>query len=327
MRLMKHFAIIFVISLVMSVFTINVFAVEYKTAMPSDMDVNKIKEEIASRINSAYSAELPRAITKNDIDLSKAFKYYGYNLVLDIPTNDFEELRRFLDDEGSISYEVPIYLGGSTFIACVARGNPVSSNAYQLLDDDEIAKLEAEVGKWKVHYVSFDEGIIVNPYNKAAELSGDHKNIPLLVGSIYGMAKRAVAIYPDEQGNIGKIVTIGAVGVKIAEQLEVEGINTDGNFTYIVVDFSRAREVFSSEALEGNGAVDDSGNSTSISTGDNDKENPAASNLNDADKDKHQTNVLITNNSALMVLIISAVVIASICGIIIKRRISKSKNA
>jgi len=238
----------FLVCFIIGLLTIDVYAVEYETTMPDDMDTTEIINEIAYRMNRTSGVDKSRPVSTNDIDLSKAFVYYLDRELLSFPTNDFAALKQYLEEKDRTLYQVPVYLDGNTWMAGVAKGFPVDEDTYDLyekgiLTEEGIARLEDRAGKWVIHFVTCYEGMIRNPYDIAARLSGDNTNTPIILGSASGVSEHNIAIFPDEQGRIGKIVSIDQLFPDEVEEWGVDNTKSDGGSSYLVVDFSHVKEV------------------------------------------------------------------------------------
>jgi len=190
-------------------FSISALASNYSTELPKDMDQEYILEEIIKMANDFRDLH-GREVTKEDVDLSKAYRIYISNDLFRLNTNRYDEIVKYLES-GDMIYKVPVKLGEVTVVANIQRRNPIPDDVRHLFTAEEIAQHEERVGTWVVSAATaFMEGNPVNSpyvdyYETASRVSGRTDVQPILVGGLPGF-NMPIAIYPDESGNAGQIV-------------------------------------------------------------------------------------------------------------------------
>jgi len=185
-----------------------VLALDHETVLPADMDQALIADTIVSWINTLHSDILPKEITPEDIDLRNAYKIYVGTNIFTIKSNNFDEIVECLES-GIYIFEVPVRVGEMTFVANIQIINPLDDLACQVLTEEQIASHEKRVGKWDVSVLSAynAETPFVDYYETAANITGINHILPVLVGGLPGLTM-AVAIYPDADGDIGKLAIL-----------------------------------------------------------------------------------------------------------------------
>jgi hypothetical protein len=228
------------LGIVVCIISMPVFAMDYRTELPSDMDVDTVTMDVVYRINNSDDlGKKSRQVTKDDVDLTKAFKYYQGD-IFSIPSTDFETVKKVLEED-EYFFDVPVYLDGNTWMVGILRGKPVDTDTRQSLPEKDIAYLESVVGKWISFRVQFYESEIVNPYDTAGELTGVTDRQPLLIGYIPNLTHYGVAIFPNEEGRLDDMVTLTPVGSESYEKLGVEGAVPTKD--PIVTNYPRAKEI------------------------------------------------------------------------------------
>ena len=208
----KRFCIIMlVLCAAATVIPLSLFAQNYVTELPEDMDKEYIIERIVSMADGFIDGLRP-VVTRDDVDLSKAYKIYVGGNIFRLPTNNLSEIVAFL--EGShIIYLVPVKIGGDTFVANISRRMPVNDNLRRVLSVEELMEFEERVGTWIVSGMEgYAEGEIENYYERAARVSGRTDVQPILVGGQPGF-RLTIALYPDDAGNVGEIVAVRPASV------------------------------------------------------------------------------------------------------------------
>ena len=153
---------------------------------------------------------LTREITPEDVDFDNAYKIYVGTNIFDLQTINYHEILSHLED-GVYVYEIPIRIGELTFIANAQLQTPIAEDDYErvsaLLSADALAAYEERAGTWVVSVLREynAENPFLDYYDTAARVSGVHHARPILVGALPGFTQ-AVALYPDEAGNVGMLV-------------------------------------------------------------------------------------------------------------------------
>ena len=195
-----------IVVLVFVLFPTWVFADYGATGMPEDMDVEYIVERIVA-ITNGHIDSLERMVTREDIDLSGAYKIYLEN-VFNLPVTDFNDVKEILE-KGVYIFEVPIKIGENTYVANLQLVGPVDDRdeALRLLGAEWLADYEKRVGTWDVSvvYAYLADSPFKDYYETASNISNIRGIQPLLVGGLPGF-RMLVAIYPDESGNMSIIV-------------------------------------------------------------------------------------------------------------------------
>jgi len=174
------------------------------------------EDEIALEIvgfSVVFSNELPRELTVDDVDFSRARKFYVDVNIFDIETDVFFQMAYTLENIATILFEVPVYFeNGDVYVANVHRRNPIRMDARELLSEAELANYEQGVGKWFVASMSqynANSNPYVDYYEVLAETISATGKFPLLVGSL-PYFRSPVAIFPDEEGSIKYLIPLSA---------------------------------------------------------------------------------------------------------------------
>ena len=204
----RLFVIALIICIQVCFFPSFVLALDHETVLPADMDQALITDTIVTWINTLHSDILPKEITPGDIDLRSAYKIYVGTNIFTIKSNNYDEIVECLES-GIYIFEVPVRVGEMTFVANIQIINPLDDLAYQVLTEEQIASHEKRVGKWDVSVLSlYDaEAPFVDYDETAANITGIKDIQPVLVGGLPGLTM-AVAIYPDADGDIGKMAIL-----------------------------------------------------------------------------------------------------------------------
>jgi hypothetical protein len=223
---------------------------------PNDLNADIVSQLSVDAINNDFMEELPYKLTVDDVDLSKAYKIYVDTNIFAIETNDFESLRETLDNESVFIFEVPIFLSnGDTYVANLQRNLPLSSTASEVMTDNEITDYEANVGNWVVsvtsQYLAGDSQYI-DRYSIIEQESDNEGTMPIFVGGL-PYFRHAVAITPDESGNIDKLIVLNP-GIVLWQDLgKDEG--TSFNYSEIKDYINSHPEVIDPELTGGFGGV------------------------------------------------------------------------
>jgi hypothetical protein len=186
-------------------------AFDRKTEMPSDMDQAVVIEDIVTFINAirieASSSDTPPGHTSPEaVDLSKAYKIYVGTNVFEIESNSYSEILSHLE-KGPFIFEVPVQIEEDIYVANLQIFNTLDENSYSILTEDEREAHKKRVGTWGVSalFVYTREYPFTDYFETAASVFGSSDVAPILVGGLPGL-NMAVALYPDDAGNVGSIV-------------------------------------------------------------------------------------------------------------------------
>ena len=208
----KFFLIAIAICVVFILFPVMIFADDYTIVLPKDMDEEQIVKSIVSFINS-FSDTIERKISEDDVDLSKAFKIYIGTNIFKEDTNNYYEILSILES-GEYIFEVPVRVGDDTYVANIQRLNPMPDYANELFSPEELDEYEKKVGTWDVTavYEYLSDSPFISYYETAQKISGIVDYQPILVGTL-PCIRFAVALYPDDTGNIGKLILTNPAAV------------------------------------------------------------------------------------------------------------------
>jgi len=177
--------------------------------LPQDFKLEEMRAEIMMSVN-VFQREFPRELKFEDIDLSRAYKIYMTN-VFEIETNDFKVLTSILEQKENCIFVVPIYFeNGDVYVANIQRRNPLPENADEIFTKNEIDRHKQSVGHWVVSAVSqylANDIPFVDYYDVVRDSIIETRTLPILVGGL-PYFKWTVALFPDEAGNISRIVPI-----------------------------------------------------------------------------------------------------------------------
>ena len=175
-----------------------------------DMNKEEIAESILGFINT-FEGDLPREVTEADIDFSGAYKIYVDTNVFEFVDSSFTKMTETLEQTSTIIFNVPIFLeNGDVYVANIQRSLPLKETVREVLTEEEIADYEQTVGKWVVsamfQYLAEDA-----PFTDYYEIVKDGISAtgtsPIFVGSL-PYFRNAVALFPDENGNVGRLIPI-----------------------------------------------------------------------------------------------------------------------
>jgi hypothetical protein len=218
----------------------SIFAMENNIQLPPDMDVGLLRIEIADKINSYEEGPFapPRKVTKEDIDFSNIFKFYVDTDIFSVQTNSFEEMTQILE-KGNCMFELIVFVDEVVYEVDLSRGLPVDKDKVKdVLTEAQIKNLESEVGKWIVPGISYfdSQTEYIDYYKIAMEMADVTDKQPLLVGGLPSF-HYPVALFSDENGNIGKIVPIYHNAIPW-EDLGLEPQDGD-----VVLDYTEIKEI------------------------------------------------------------------------------------
>jgi len=203
----KFIMLTLVFCLLCTLFPVSAYSITPDLEYPADMDRDYIVNKFVDSVNRLYAEELPRKATKEDVNLLKAFKIYVGTDVFAMETNNFLEVKSNLE-KGSFIFEVPMYIEDKTFVANIQRILPATKEDYAMMVDPK--GYEAKVGTWDISVISGyfpPDSQFLNYYVTARSVSKNTDKIPLLVGGL-PFFRTAVALYPDNNGEIDKLVTL-----------------------------------------------------------------------------------------------------------------------
>jgi len=215
---MKRFLLVVIIIIWFSLFGLPAFASGpdfIGVEMPDDMDIEELTENILVLVN-AISNEQPREITPEDIDFFLAYRIFIDTDIFELNVNTFSELNNVLNETSDHIYEIPIFLeNGDVYVANLQIRLPLRDDVRHLLTQDQIDEHERTVGKWVVsaifQYLAWDVPF-VDYYEIVSDVIEETGSLPIFVGSLQYFV-RAVAIFPDESGNIGKLIPLSPLNV------------------------------------------------------------------------------------------------------------------
>lgn len=204
-------AVLLVASLmILMMCSISVYGTDFDEStysLPPDMDTAQLSERIVSDVNSCFGDELPHLIGDSDVDFSKAFKIYIDTNIFAQETNNYDEVRNILE-KGTYIFEVPIYFdNGDVYVVNIARNNPMTPEAYELMTEEMVDEYEPTVGEWSINAIFqylADENPFPDYYASLKDEIDARGSKPLLVGSL-PYFRFAVAIFPDDKGNLDRI--------------------------------------------------------------------------------------------------------------------------
>jgi hypothetical protein len=218
-------------------------ATESDLVLPADMDIDALRQEIVDDLNrrTPEGRMMPaRKATLDDVDFSKAFKFYNDTSwsIFDLQTNNFNEVRSALE-QGSYIFEVPVYIGNDTFVFNISIGGSVSDEDRENPDliGPGIAYLESVEGEWHISADYYFPDRHLDYYDIVCERAGIYDQRPLLVGGL-PYFHSPVALFADEQGNIGKMAPIWGSRVVPWEALGLKPQQDDD----VVLDYAAAKD-------------------------------------------------------------------------------------
>ncbi|MDR1015136.1 MAG: hypothetical protein LBL86_09215 [Coriobacteriales bacterium] len=207
------------------------YGMEYDAGLPTDLNQEEITEQSVYEVN-LWGSEIERPATAADIDLAKSFKFYNTTDIFSLQESGFEEVQQALEAGGYI-LEVPVYIGNDTVCVNVSKGEPLdySKIGEELLANTEWLSLqESRVGQWYAEGSYLFEDRHLDYYAVAAERTGIYDRIPLLVGGL-PYFHSPVAIYPDDEGNLGTMTVIHPATAPW-EALGIERPSEDAEFVF-----------------------------------------------------------------------------------------------
>lgn len=194
-------------------------------------DLSHLTSEIVTASNDLFSDKLKREITPADIDYSKAFQIYvGINL-FETDIDSVNEIADVFGQNGYI-YELPIYVDGDTLIINIAKGMSLNENVD--FTEEEQQEILNNVGRWQVTAVIYYANEIVDYTAELEKKIGSTPENAVLVGGL-PYFKYAVAILPDDSGNIKGLVPLSDVP-------GIEHINTLKSDLPNVLDYQKVKE-------------------------------------------------------------------------------------
>lgn len=179
-------------------------------SLPYDLDVEAMTIEIMA-FADCFKNEFPRELSIDDIDFSKAYKFYVDINVFEIDSNDYFQLVDELERSSDIVIQVPVFFeNGDVYVANIQRRAPSNDNLSAVLSDEDLLEYEQKVGKWVVsamfQYLADDVPFI--DYYEAVQESADATGAsPIFVGGL-PYFRDPVAIFPDEDGNARRLIPL-----------------------------------------------------------------------------------------------------------------------
>jgi hypothetical protein len=190
------------------------FGIEHFAEMPPEMDTEWITQEIVGGIGTA---SLPSGtLTSDDVDLSKAFKFYNVTEAGILDLSSSPRYNDVLQAIGPSTYmEVPIYKNGMSFLVILYIGPEVSEESKEKLRQSDpeyaegmIRRLEEKAGRWSTHgYKQYEDDPHFDYYDDLARRSGITDRVPLLVNGI-PYFEGPVALYANDEGLIDLMVPL-----------------------------------------------------------------------------------------------------------------------
>lgn len=240
MKIIKEKRHLFLFCLVIALVLIPIPALAMaEDTFPDDFDKSSISSEIYTWIASETITEETNGeniSSSVNVDFSKAYKIYIETNIFDLQSNNFGEVKQQLE-AGGFMYEVPVNFGQYTFLANVSRGIAPRPEASAILSEAEIADLNEKVGKWVVPGGGlFDaENPFVDYYERVYSIVGSSGEKPIFVGGL-PYFRYAVALFPDDNGDIGKIVPVNIAAV------DWEGLNLNYDNPSPILEYSIIKE-------------------------------------------------------------------------------------
>ncbi len=170
-------------------------------------DLSELTDEIITITNDLFSNELSREITVDDINYNDAFKIYVGTNIFETNITSVDEIPAVFGDDGYI-YELPIYVGDDTIIINIAKGQPLNENVE--MTESETKNILDSVGNWQATAIKHYNNEIVDYSNELQAKTGAITENSVLVGGLPHFVY-AVALLPDEQGNIENLVPLSDV--------------------------------------------------------------------------------------------------------------------
>ncbi len=153
----KVFSCIILSCLLILSLSMNVFAFtnnEFQNVNELE-ELKFLESEIVEWVDSIYKSETSYSdnILKEDIKWNNTTKVFVDVDLFDIP-NTKEDIKNVLLSSAKIVYEVPVVKNDSTYITTISKGLPLNKEAIDALDDETIANIQNNVGKWQIAKIS-----------------------------------------------------------------------------------------------------------------------------------------------------------------------------
>lgn len=162
---MKKFSVLIAVILIFSCCSISVSAesvLNYQKLSEASeySEISNLVPEIVNSVNGFYErnlAKLPRKVTSEDVDFSKAVKIYGIDIVDTsyLYTNSKEKLLEGLEKDGYI-WKLPIDIDGTKIIVGISKVALISKDREHLHSEKELEKNKREAGQWHVRSWNFE---------------------------------------------------------------------------------------------------------------------------------------------------------------------------
>ena len=158
---MKKISVLIAVILIFSCCSISVSAdsiLNYQKLSEASeySEISNLTQEIVNSVNGFYErnlAKLPRKVTSEDVDFSKAVKIYGIWDTSYLYTNSKEKLLEGLEKDG-YDWELPIDIDGTKIIVEISKIKLIPKDKEHLLSKRGLEKNKREAGQW--HVTSWD---------------------------------------------------------------------------------------------------------------------------------------------------------------------------
>jgi hypothetical protein len=291
------------------------------------MDVKGLTGQVVDYLNEAYPDELDRQVTVEDVDFSKAFKFYIDTDIFVLPSNDYGEIRQALE-EGWFMFEIPVYIGQDTFTVNVVKGRPVDyENLSDRISEERIKELESQVDQWYLQGSTYFEDTHLDYYNVTNERVDIYDQQPLLVGGLPHF-HYPVALYANEDGDIGKLVPISAAPSSYYGFLELDE-STDENAP-AVFDYVKIKEIIATLPPGSSSGVliseDSNDNAAVLDSSDSGTSIPTPSQTSTTDQHQTPTDEMVSPSVPLFIAVAAVSVAAVVAVVLLCRRKARRKD-
>ena len=171
------------------------FAAEFDAMIP----------ELVEQINVGARERGLSEITAQDIDLETMYPYYAGGNYFDPEIQNADDFLKLISNQEYYLWILPLEIDGEYIQVAIGRTRPVREGVEDVLTEDELAALEAKVGKWSYKWASY--GGIVEKDWKAVAVSEnpDADQIVLVNGLESTYSVMAVCV---KDGRLTEVISV-----------------------------------------------------------------------------------------------------------------------
>ena len=161
--------------------------------------------EIVEMVNGFRQERGQPPIGEADIDLDAMYPYYTSRNYFDPEIGSAGEFLRRIEEQEDYIWILPLEIGGENIQVGITRTRPVRDGVEEVLTAEELAALQARVGKWGCTWVSFGKNPAANWKTVAQAAAPDADQI-VLVNRLDGVVALFAVCIKD--GTFGDVIAV-----------------------------------------------------------------------------------------------------------------------